>query len=622
MTITDTDRQRLLDIFQRPFRRDFTALVEWAYAREQSGGVGATYNVKTYGAKGDGSDDTVPISVANLLAKNAGGGTVFFPKGTYATQKITVYNRVTYQGEGAGVSIILLKAGETTNVLEGENFSTLTGTSSNQGPVQFQIRNLSVDGNKVNCPAAGRGIAVYGDEFRIYDVHVRNCVSDGFFLEFRGDSSTTFDSNVDFEESFMSHCKAMHNGGNGFWIFGVHDSVITFCNAGFNGGGAGSATGGFRAEGNGNHWVHCHSYGTQADYAWNLRGHNLLVGCVGEGARTSQLFCAFNDVHWIGGELYFAGQAGATAISFGTTSNRIIIDGVHIFQGGTTDVFAPAIDFTNVDAQLVLKATVDQPSGTAYSGAVPADALVEIIVGGGSTTPNFYQRPGDAAAPVKIEDRLYLPPAVRDEFLLADGTQPDTTKWTRTLGAGTGTALAVQALKARFTTGNTGTFSVNDDVTIESILAASLIKDAELVFASVVGTINAQSFLYAGMRSANKAPVRATDSYFVEVSVTASGVIRFFVIKRVSSAQTTLYDSTNQAVQVAGNKFWHRFRVKGTSIKYKWWADGAVEPLAWHLDTTDTGVAGAGIVSFNAGGGSPAGNNAYQEIDNVALFAL
>lgn len=619
--ITDPDRQRLVEMFKGVHRRDYTSLVEWGYAREQgSGGL----SVKALGAVGDGvTDDTIAIRTANLLVK-ATGGSLYFPAGRYVTQKVTIYARVRYFGDGPGISVIILKAGETTNVLEGENFSTLTGTTSNNGPVQFAIENLTVDGNKANCPSALRGIAIYGPEFFIFRVFVQDCVTDGIFLEWRGDSSSKLDKYVVLSEMFMGFCKIQSCGGNGLWLFGGHDSLVVSVNTGFCGGGAGSGTGGIRAENNGIHFIHCHCYGTQQDYAWNLRGQSFCNGCVGEGARTAQLLVAFTEVNWRGGTLYFPGQSGAKAIAFSSSAatDYCFIEGVYIEKGGAAADFDNAIDFTNCDSGLVLKATVQQATANAYTGVVPADAVVEVVTMGGTASPNLFQRPGDSPAAVNLLDRLYLPPAVRDEFILADGTQPDTTKWTRTLGGSTGTALAVQSLKARFTTGNAGTFAAGDDVTLESILAASLIKDAEILFASVVGTVNAQSFLYAGMRCATRVPVRATDSYFIEISVTASGVIRFFCIKRAASSQTTLYDSTNQAVQVTGNKFWHRFRVKGTSIKYKWWSDGVVEPLAWALDTTDSSVTAAGIISFNAGGGSPAGNNAFQEIDNVSIFAL
>lgn len=600
-----------------------TSRVALTSSIDPPGEAGINVKAAPYNAVGDGTtDDTAAITTAIAAAHAAGGGTVFFPAGIYVTGKQTVYTRVRYQGDTSGLSVLKLKAGETTNLLEGESFSTLTGGSTNGGPVQWSIRDLTLDGNKANCPAALRGLAVYGSEFLLFNVHVHDCVTDGIFLEFRGDSSTRYDSQVIFSESFGAFIKVQNCGGNGLWVYGCHDSAFYGVNCGFNGGGSGSATGGFRAENNGVHFTACHAYGTQQDYAWNLRGQSFLVDCIGEGACTSQFFCAFSEANILGGSAYYPGDSASAAVTFGATSDDIVVNGLYIEKGGSSFDFAPAIDFTNLGARAIIKAKITQATGTAYSGTVPTDADVEILVGGGATPGNLWQQPS-APIPAAIVGTFNpLPAAVFDSFTLTDGTAADSTKWTTTVGSGTGAALAVASNALKFTTGNTGSFSVNDDVTVESTLATTL-ADAELLFATVVGTVNAQSFLYAGLRSANKAPIRATDSYFFESSVNISGVLNFLIIKRVSSAQTTLYTASNApGVVTLGVKYWHRFRVKGTSIKYKYWLDGAVEPAAWNLDTTDSSVTGGGICSFNAGGGSPAGSNAYQSLDSVAVFAL
>jgi polygalacturonase len=54
------------------------------------------YNVKTYGAKGDGTTlDTSSIQSAITAAKNGGGGQVYFPPGTYISTTLTLTNNVT-----------------------------------------------------------------------------------------------------------------------------------------------------------------------------------------------------------------------------------------------------------------------------------------------------------------------------------------------------------------------------------------------------------------------------------------------------------------------------------------------------------------------------------------------
>jgi polygalacturonase len=58
----------------------------------------ATFNVKNYGAKGDGSNnDTSAINSAITAANTAGGGIVEFPSGTYSSGSIHLKNNVTLQ---------------------------------------------------------------------------------------------------------------------------------------------------------------------------------------------------------------------------------------------------------------------------------------------------------------------------------------------------------------------------------------------------------------------------------------------------------------------------------------------------------------------------------------------
>jgi len=74
---------------------------------------GPWFDVKAFGATGDGStDDTVAIQAAIDAAEAAGGGIVFFPKGLYkiTTALIISSSDIHIAGLGIGVSIILVAA--------------------------------------------------------------------------------------------------------------------------------------------------------------------------------------------------------------------------------------------------------------------------------------------------------------------------------------------------------------------------------------------------------------------------------------------------------------------------------------------------------------------------------
>ncbi|MEO7584893.1 MAG: glycosyl hydrolase family 28-related protein, partial [Ferruginibacter sp.] len=69
------------------------------------------YNVKDFGAKGDGTTiDSGPINNAIDAASNTGGGTIYFPPGTYASYTIRLKSNISlFIDQGA----IILGAEET-----------------------------------------------------------------------------------------------------------------------------------------------------------------------------------------------------------------------------------------------------------------------------------------------------------------------------------------------------------------------------------------------------------------------------------------------------------------------------------------------------------------------------
>jgi hypothetical protein len=95
--------------------------------------AGLVYNVKSpvYGAVGDGVvNDQAGIQAALAAAVAAGGGIVFFPKGTYLISTAMAWdNRVAMMGVGQGVSII------TTSSAANARMVTFTSGSAQASPV-------------------------------------------------------------------------------------------------------------------------------------------------------------------------------------------------------------------------------------------------------------------------------------------------------------------------------------------------------------------------------------------------------------------------------------------------------------------------------------------------------
>ncbi|HET8654285.1 MAG TPA: glycosyl hydrolase family 28-related protein, partial [Longimicrobiaceae bacterium] len=85
MIITRTDRPTVLRIAR--FLPVLAALALALPARAQTPTSGRpVFDVRSYGARGDGKTlDTDAINRAITAASAAGGGTVYFPAGTYAS---------------------------------------------------------------------------------------------------------------------------------------------------------------------------------------------------------------------------------------------------------------------------------------------------------------------------------------------------------------------------------------------------------------------------------------------------------------------------------------------------------------------------------------------------------
>lgn len=110
-------------------------------------------SVKDFGAVGDGSvDDTSAIQRAIDSVRDAGGGTVFFPNGTYKVKiqpgkshAISIRSNVILQGASNQESIIKLAA-------QGSYSSILAGERPSSDLSNFAMYDLAIDGNGLANP--------------------------------------------------------------------------------------------------------------------------------------------------------------------------------------------------------------------------------------------------------------------------------------------------------------------------------------------------------------------------------------------------------------------------------------------------------------------------------------
>ncbi len=101
------------------------------------------YNVRNYGATGDGTtDDITAINALMTTVGSAGGGTVYFPAGTYLiSTAVSVPSNTTVQGDGPK-TIIKMGAAQTVDAFRN------SGKATSSANVNICIRDLAVNGGR------------------------------------------------------------------------------------------------------------------------------------------------------------------------------------------------------------------------------------------------------------------------------------------------------------------------------------------------------------------------------------------------------------------------------------------------------------------------------------------
>ncbi len=159
------------------------------------------------GAKGDGVTDDSPAINAAITAATPGGGTVFFPAGTYLCgSTITLPGGVHLVGSGVGGDIfsatdtelpyrgtvLRLKSASNVDLIKTVNFDGLTGSvkaAAYQTPGRFGLHNLALDGNKAGN-RSGIPLRIFGKAYEIDHVVIQNGAAGGVYSEYGGGGST------------------------------------------------------------------------------------------------------------------------------------------------------------------------------------------------------------------------------------------------------------------------------------------------------------------------------------------------------------------------------------------------------------------------------------------------
>lgn len=155
------------------------------------------FNVKNYGALGNGvHDDTAAIEGA-ITAAVSGGGIVLLPSGTFVISKpIVLPNNLTLEGCGEQNTVIELKAASNCDMLQ----------VNVNNSAYLRLRGFMLNGNEANNPTGGWGLKAKSGNIgnTIEDVRAINCKAGGIgYLEGA-------------DRVVMKNVVAARNGGDGF----------------------------------------------------------------------------------------------------------------------------------------------------------------------------------------------------------------------------------------------------------------------------------------------------------------------------------------------------------------------------------------------------------------------
>lgn len=189
-------------------------------------------NVKSYGAMGDGvTNDTAAISNA-IADLPADGGTVYFPAGTYiVSQSIPIRTHVHYVGAGVGSTTVKAANGSNVDVFKTEGFDVLWPGTAEDGPVEWSLRHMTIDGN-AGQQTSGYPLSIYGRNYELTSLSITGGKSGGIRSKWAWGGTNM--------ESRIRDLKVWNNFGLQFDWQGPHDSqfqnLIIFTDYGFHGG--------------------------------------------------------------------------------------------------------------------------------------------------------------------------------------------------------------------------------------------------------------------------------------------------------------------------------------------------------------------------------------------------
>jgi len=280
---------------------------------------GGLFFGSTYGVSSTNADNAAFINAAEADAYAAGGGEVFLPVGVIKSGQISKLSKVHLKGFARDSTVIKLINGANTDLVLGLGSNALWGTNSTGGTTNWEISDLTLDGNMANN-TSGSCLAVYAYKYRLTNIKIQNCANYGWRSEWSSVGTVAPDAEV--SDVFIQTTGWDGHSFNGPSDSNIHDLVIAD---------AGTATShtyaGLHIVGSGARWSGVHVY--------HISATNLMKYCLNDSGAGSQ----FENSHFEGCDIpgYLNGpssQYADTVLFFNTlTGPDVIINQPIVFKG-------------------------------------------------------------------------------------------------------------------------------------------------------------------------------------------------------------------------------------------------------------------------------------------------
>ncbi len=190
----------------------------------QASGKGNPFNVRDFGAQGDGkTDDLAAFNAALGQVNAAGGGSLYIPSGIYMLSgSVNLIGKTTVYGNGMGATVLMLADGVTQDVV---GLVRTLDIADIPDVSQVMISDLTLDGNRAK-QTSGEHYGFYcGTDIEGSRQHQIGC----WRVEVRNFRGYGFDPHERTERVSIIECISHDNGRDGITLDHVLDGVVRSC---------------------------------------------------------------------------------------------------------------------------------------------------------------------------------------------------------------------------------------------------------------------------------------------------------------------------------------------------------------------------------------------------------